>query len=380
MRECIIGILNFVQSRRCDWNLSIIPDPSGKTENGLTPTNVEKLVKDGVDGVITGIYHDTPGFRALVSSGIPTVLNEFPPNWKRDRQLPITCILNDNKAIGKMGAKYFLKNGVFSSYGFIPDRRKCSWSTYRRRGFELELAESNIHPLTYSFKKEQLDKWLLRLSKPAAVFVVNDNTAVNVMTTCKRLGIEVPDQLSIIGVDNDEIYCNSLQPTLTSIHPNHLEQGRRAAAELDRLMRTRRSNGEIYIDPIRVVERHSTRAIPPAGHLIKQGLSYISKHYQEGISASDVARHLGISEQLLRLRFKTIYGQSVRDLILEKRLDAAKSLLTKTDDPISTIAKHTGFSSACRFSHYFRQVTALSPQSWRAKNQLRNTSARSDNN
>jgi len=368
MRECIVGILNYVRTAKRNWDVSLVPDPLGVTESGLTPKRIAKAVREGVDGVITGLHRDTPGFRALVASGIPTVLNNFPPDWKFDRSLPITCVQNDDAAIGRMAARYLRDKGNFASYAFVPDRRKCSWSTYRRRGFGLELANAGIRPVTFDHRRDKMDDWLVRLPTPAAVFAVSDNTAINVISACQRLGLAIPSQVSVVGVDNDELYCNAVRPSLTSIHPNHVEQGRRAASELDRLMRSRRSNGEIVIPPIRIVERHSSRTIPPAGHLIAKGLAYINRHCCEGISASDVALHLGVSKQLLRLRFMTMHGRSVRDVILEKRLVAAKRLLAHGRCTVAAVAARTGFGSPCRFSHFFRQKTGMTPLAWRKAN------------
>lgn len=365
MRECIVGILDYVRTVRRDWNVSLFPDPLGVTSTGLTPEWVRKAVEDGVDGVITGLYRETPGFRALVASGLPTVLNTFPPSWRFDRRRAITCVHNDDAAIGRMAAKYMRSKGNFASYAFLPDRRDCLWSTNRRRGFELELKKARIRPATFDHAHDKLDDWLRLLAKPAAVFAVSDNMAVSVITACQRLQLSIPSQVSVVGVDNDEVFCNSVHPTLTSIHPNHLRQGHRAAVELDRLMRTHRSGGEVYVPPIRIVERQSSRTIPPAGHLIGKGLAFIEKHFHEGISASDVALHLGVSRQLLRLRFATIHGQSVRDVILETRLQEAKKLLAQTDCSVSEVAEKTGFASPCRFSHYFRQKTGTTPLAWR---------------
>ena len=358
MRECIIGVLNYANAGS-DWKLTL-----GNNANELTPERIRKARADGVSGIITGVTRQTPGFRALLESGIPTVLNNYPPDWTFNPRLPITCIHNDDLAIGRLGAKYLTGKAKFRSYAFVPDYQKCFWSTYRQRGFNLELGVSKIRPTSFRRQRETLDEWLIRLPKPAAIMAVNDHSATEIITACRRLRIEIPSQVSIIGVDNDACYCNSLNPTLSSVHPNHVEMGRRAAAELDRLMRTHQSRGEIYIAPIGIVERRSSCATPPTGHLIDQSLAFIQKHYQEGIWASDVAKHLGVSEQLLRLRFNTILGRSVRDTILETRLRAAKKLLERKKDSVTRIAEKTGFSSACRFTHFFREQTGQSPSDW----------------
>lgn len=367
MRESIIGVLRFVNSGH-DWNLTIIPDPIGVTKEGLTPETVSAAIKAGVDGVITGVDRDTPGFRALLQSGIPCSLVNHPANWQPMPRHPVALLHNDDMGIGRLGAKYFHGKGIFQSYAFLPSPDKCFWSTFRRRGFELELAKFALRPFTFNNRQHELDEWIAALPKPAAILAVNDNSALNVLESCHRLRLGVPSQVAILGVDNDELYCSSSKPTLSSIHPNHVELGRRAAAELHRLMSGKHTEKVTFIPPIRIVERGSTRTIPPSGHLIREGLHYIRNHYHEGITARDVAEHLGVSESLLRLRFRTTHGKSIRDILLDTRLRAAQRMLSNSRKSLSHIAAESGFSSACRLSHFFTERLGCSPREWQERN------------
>ena len=368
MRESIIGVLRFVNSGH-DWNLTIIPDPIGVTKEGLTPEAVSAAVKAGIDGVITGVDRDTSGFRALIRSGIPCSLVNHPANWRPNPGCRVALLHNDDVGIGRLGARYLHGKGTFQSYAFIPSPEKCFWSTFRRRGFELELAKHALQPFAFSHKRNVLDEWISALPKPAAIMAVSDYYAMNVLESCRRLNFNVPTQVAILGVDNDELYCNTSKPTLSSIHPDHMELGHRAAVELNRLMTGKLSTKVSFIPPIRIIERGSTRTIPPSGHLIREGLRFIQNHYNEGITARDVAEHLGVSESLLRLRFRTTHGKSVRDILLDTRLRAVQRMLAHTRKPMSRIAKETGFSSACRLSHFVTERLGLSPGEWRANHQ-----------
>lgn len=365
MRECIIGVFNYVNAGH-PWKIQIVPDPLGYTNDGMNPKTIDEAVKCGVDGIITGLDVYTTGFRRLVTSGIPLVLNSAPPDWTPPKGAPITVLHNDDLAVGRMGAKYLRSKGSFRTFAFVPLGRKCSWSTLRNRGFRIELAKCGIMSQTFRRNRITMDEWIVSLPKPAAVMTATDCEAINVIETCRNNKIRVPDQVAVLGVDNDMLYCCATRPQISSIHPNHIEMGRRAAAELDRLMQQRvPSHKEIFIPPIGQIERESTRTIPPSGHLIKEALSYIHSHCQDGITVKSVARHVGTSEALLRLRFRTTHGKSVRDVILESKLEAAKSLLKKTDKPITRIAEECGFSSACRLSHFFIERTGRSPREWR---------------
>lgn len=365
MRECIIGIFNFVNAGH-NWDVRIVPDPRGITPGGLTPETVKEAIRSGVNGVLTGVDILTPGFQALVTSGIPLVLNNAPVEWSPDPRAPIIMLNNDNIAVGRLGAQHLMSRGRFRTYAYVPSARKSPWSTYRERGFRLELAKTGIIPVSFDRRRTGLEDWIVALAKPAAIMTVTDDEAVNVIDACHRSKIKVPEQVAVLGVDNDEIFCKSAKPQISSIQPNHIELGRRAALELDRLMRSLRPKREtIFIPPLRVVERRSTMSIPPAGHLIDEGLKFIRNHFQEGIAVKDVAEHLGISESLLRLRFRTVHGKSVRDVLLDTMLEQAKKSLARTAKTIAEVSAASGFSSPCRMSHFFKERLGMSPRDWR---------------
>jgi LacI family transcriptional regulator len=367
MRECIIGIFNYVNSGH-PWEVHIVPDPLGQLDGGMTPRTIDNAIADGINGVITGLDVHTAGFSRLVSSGIPVVLNLTPHDWSPPKNAPISILHNDDISVGRIGARHLKSKGNFRTFAFVPLERKCFWSTFRNWGFWLELAKWGITPRIFRRGRESLGEWIASLPKPAAIMTASDCEALNIMETCRNNGIQVPDQVAVLGVGNDSFYCSASRPQLSSVHPNHVEMGRRAAAELDRLMRNLPPRRNILIPPIGLVERESTKTIPPAGHLIKEALSYINSHYKDGITVKSVARHLGISEALLRLRFRTIHGKSVRNIILDTRLKAAQSMLKDTKKSIMQVADECGFASPCRLSHFFAQRTGLSPRKWRASN------------
>lgn len=369
MRECIIGIFNYVNDGH-PWEIQIVPDPFGRTNGGMTPKTIDAAMSEGVNGIITGLDVYTAGFRRIVSSGLPLVLNLTPPDWTPPKATPISILHNDDISVGRMGARYLKGKGNFRSFAFVPLERKCFWSTFRNRGFRLELAKWGITPHIFRRNQKTLSEWIVSLPKPAAIMTANDCEAINVIETCRHSKIKVPDQVAILGVDNDKFYCSATKPQLSSVHPNHVELGRRAAAELDRLMRKLTPRRDIYIPPIEVVERESTRTIPPSGHLIKEALSYINGQYKDGITVKSVAQHVGVSETLLRLRFRTIHGKSMRDVILDTKLEAAKALLTNSDKPITRIAEECGFASTCRLSHFFAKRTGFSPREWRVAHSI----------
>ena len=358
-RECFIGVFNYVNAGH-DWQMRIMSSPQE-----ITPETVADALRDGVNGILTGIDRDTPGFRAIVESGIPAAFINTPSNWRPVSGRPIAVLHNDDMAVGRIGADFFHKIGRFRSYAFVPTEEKTFWSTYRKRGFRTALAAHSIRSTTFNRRKSSLEEWLASLPKPAAVMVVSDRVAIGVVGACSRAGLSVPAQVAVLGVDNDELYCANSRPTLSSVHPNHVELGRMAAESLDRMMRRGVGRRTVFIPPIRIVERESTRTIPPAGHLIQQALDFIRQRYGDGIGVRDVAKHLHVSEPLLRLRFRQTQGRSVRDTLLGVRLDEAKRLLAETRLPISEVARKCGFASTCRMVHFFTGRTGMPPSTWR---------------
>jgi len=362
-REFLTGVFSYVNAGH-DWNITLAQDPYA-----LTSRFLKAMMRDGLDGIVTGFNKVTPGYRTLIKLGIPIALNNFPSELPPPNRADIVVLHNDEIAVGRAAARLLRSKGIFRSYAFIPGDERSYWSVFRERGFRLELAKQRLIPVTFRRKRMELGEWLKLLPKPVAVFAAFDMIAAQALAVCKMKRLRMPEQVAVIGVDNDEVVCNAVRPTLSSVQPNHVELARRAAAELDRLMHGKPMSrpNPIFIPPLGVVERDSTRAVPPAGFLIREGLAFIRENATKGIDVGDVAKHLGISESLARLRFRTIHGRSMRDEILDVRLSAAERLLRNTSDTLGQIALKTGFSSACRLSHFFKTRHGLSPEIWRAR-------------
>lgn len=359
-RESMIGVFQFVNSGHA-WNIHLLENVQSMTERLVMET-----VRNGTDGIITGFSEVTDGYLSLMKSRIPVALVNFPDACPPSADRGAIILHNDEELIGGTGAKFLRSKGSFNSFAFVPTRTRTYWSTFREHGFAEETAKWKVTRRFYRWEGGPLGEWLGSLPKPAAVMAASDNVAVSVIAECGRMKLSVPEQVAVLGVDNDELYCNSSRPTLSSIHPNHLEMGRRAAEELDRVMNGKKPPAHpIYIPPIQVVERDSTRSVPPAGFLINSALMFIRENFGSGITVSDVVRHTGVSERLLRLRFSEIIGKSVRDTLLETRLEAAKKSLTENAEPISRIAGKCGFSSLARFTHFFTERTGMSPMRFR---------------
>ena len=359
-RECLSGVFNFMNAGH-DWKISFLQNPGE-----LTPEAVDNAIRTGVDGVITGFKERTPGMITLENSAIPVVFTDYPRCETPDSSRRNFLIRNDDILIGREAARYLISRSSFRSYAFIPTTTPTRWSTLRERGFRLHLSKSGVTPCRFN-PSDDLNEFLSRLQKPAAIMTATDYVAVRVLETCKAMNLSVPEQIAVIGVDNDELLCNSSRPTITSIKPDHEGLGRFGAKILDCLMSRKKLPQNIpqYVKPLEVIERDTTKIIPPAGFIVREALAFIRSNANKGISVDDVVKHIGVSRRLLYLRFRQMHGKSIHETILDTRLELAMGKLTKTTAPLSLIASECGFGSANRLSHLFFERYGKYPSSFR---------------
>jgi LacI family transcriptional regulator len=176
----------------------------------------------------------------------------------------------------------------------------------------------------------------------------------------------MPEHLALIGTDNDEFLVRHSNPPITSILPGHFKMGLRAMSEMKKLLSgDRGSRKPIYIPPVSIMERTSTKPALPAAALVKRAKAYIASHGCERIEVADVVGHLGVSRRLAELRFRQMEGVSLRRAIENHRLGEAKKLLSRTDLSVTAIAERVGFSGQNRLSHVFKARFGTAPEHWR---------------
>ena len=359
-RNCLSGVFDFVNAGH-DWKIRFMQNPGE-----LTPDVVKNAVRDGVDGVITGFRDRTDGMIALESAPIPVVFTDYPRNETPNGMHHNFLIRNDDIAIGRESARHLLSRSTFRSYAFVPTPMPTRWSTLRERGFRLQLSESGLTPFRMH-KTDELADFLAKLPKPAAVMAATDYMAVQVIEACHAEKLSVPEQVAVIGVDNDELLCNASRPTLSSIKPDHEGLGRFGARILDCMMAGRKVPKCIpaHVKSLGIVERDSTCIVPPAGYIVREALAFIRSNSTKGIKVEDVVRHIGVSRRLLYFRFQQMNGKSIHETILDIRLEAVRHKLKHTTAPLSQIAAECGFASANRLSHLFFERFNIYPSDFR---------------
>jgi LacI family transcriptional regulator len=213
-----------------------------------------------------------------------------------------------------------------------------------------------------------LEEWLKDLPKPIAIMGADDGRALHVLEAFNDLGISVPREVAILGVDNNVVVCESLLPSLSSVAQNNERVGWEAAAMLDRMLEGKDPGPlDLMIPPQKVVTRMSSDVIAVEDQALLRALGFIREHLAEPVSVEQIARAAGVSRSLLEKRFRTHLGTTITDLIRDQRLKAALKMMVETPMLIKEIAEATGFRRATYFSNVFREQLGETPREWRAQ-------------
>ena len=367
------GIFQYLAEKRIHWDIRVKRDSD---EFGLE--NVARYRRWGIDGIIFGMCAPDsrldPSVAEIASHPTPIVavdVRDQPALNKRHDK--IAFIATDTKSVGHEAATFFLRHGGYKSFAYVPDFRGRSWSTLRGEAFRAALKAEGFecpcyqHPSLEKENSEHFRKWIRSLRKPTALFVACDDQALTVIEMCRTLKLAIPRDVSILGVDDDEMIDDSCDPSLSSVHPNHVRQGFLAAARLHDLMS---GKGDVprhtEVPILNICARNSTRSESPAGTLVQNALAYIAQNFSLGIDPSVVAHHFKVSRRLLDLRFKELTGMSVNATIRDQQLAEVKNRLTRTSDSIDAIAGLCGFTSSNYLKSLFKKQFGMTMRDYRS--------------
>jgi LacI family transcriptional regulator len=192
-----------------------------------------------------------------------------------------------------------------------------------------------------------------------------------VLDVCAELGIAVPEQVAVIGVDNDSHLCSLCTPPLTSVVPDTRRAGYEAARLLDRLMQGSPVPADaILVKPVGIVDRQSTDVYAIDDADVVRALRFIRAHACEGIRVADVLREVSLSRRVLESRFRELLGRTPHAEIHRLQMERACRLLTETDLPLVQVASQTGLAHAEYLSVAFKRHTGLSPRDYRRQHRL----------
>ncbi len=327
----------------------------------------------GADGIIARAA-DPKVIDTIGALGIPAIISG---TWERISNRH--RVVSDHAAIGHMAAEYFLDRGFqrFAFCGFqdtywSQERYEAFISRITQAGFTVHLYQhpESTHRHVGQDECPDLGAWLASLPKPVGLMTCNDHRSQHIAMACKIADIQIPDEVAVLGVDNDELVCNLPYPQLSSIALDTEKAGYEAAALLDELMTGQRSNPgpqQIVIRPLYVVTRQSTNILAVEDPEIAAAIRFIREHHAATLQISDIAEAAGLSCRTLQHRFRKILGCSVRDQIRRTRIEQTIHLLVDTDLSIAEIARTLGYPYVRSMSRWFKQETGMSPLAYRSK-------------
>ena len=367
-RDLISGVFTYAR-RGKHWDIRLFQSPEA-----LTVAELERFLRDGLDGLIASELSHDDALAHILAHRLPLVRIGSDPRLPSDAPA-VAVVHNDEERIGAMAAEFLVSLGSFRSFAFVPVSRPYEkrhiWSRRREDAFCAHVRQRGHRVTVFrgcaefesAGDRAELEAFLAALPKPAALMAAWDERAGHVLAACERLGIRVPDQIAVIGVDNDELVCDFCEPKLTSVYPDHI----RAAAVLDALM-ARRIPRKSLLEPVppkEIVIRESAAPVAPAAVLIRRALAFIETHAVLGIRPVDVARSVGVSRRLLDLRFSQYNRKSVNGELLDAKLKAVLKMLQATSRPIAAVSAAAGFRNVHHLEKVFRDRYGKSMREWR---------------
>ncbi len=297
--------------------------------------------------------------------------------------LPFPRVAVDNAAIGRLAAEHLLEHGL-KHLAFVGHPRYL-FSQERERAFRMTADEAGLQVACFYTRSDRhfepyaqqwyldrrIDRWLQSLPKPVGIFVAGDLLGAELTAICRELELRVPEDVSLIGVDNDDLYCELALTPLSSVIVNAKRVGYEAGALLDRLMAGTGAPSEpITVPPLGIHARRSSEAMAIDDIDVVTAVRFIRENAHRPIGVDDILRIVDVSRRALEKRFKRALGHSLGKEINRVRIQRAQRLLAETDLPMPEIAANSGFSSARHLAAVFRRELDGSPTEYRKQSRL----------
>ena len=359
------GIQRYAREE-ANWSFDLLNYPEVQLANG------ERF--DGVIGRISGDCYD-----AVRNASIPVV-----NVWLESPvypQAPSVCV--DFRAAGRMAAEHLIARGLrrLAHFGYAGTEGS-------RNHFEgmQEVAEEHGYPCTrhtvsrhFDESRKQWTKFIAAVDRiqsawkpPIGFGFFTDQLCRSVASTCLNSGWKIPEQLALVSCGNDEIICNAIEPTLSSIDMGDAQSGYEAARLLDRLMQgDDQPEGAVFTPPEQLLVRRSSDVFAVSDSKVAEALRFMADFAGEQLSVPIIARHVGLGRQSLERRFRQHVGRAINDELIRLRVEIVKRLLVESDEPIKSISAKAGFGSTVSLHTMFKRHTDLTPQAYREKHRPR---------
>ncbi len=334
-------------------------------ENGVVEW-AKKWQADAIIAQLTDV-----NIELLNDLNIPIIVQNY-----RDRNKAVSNLTGDYFNTGVMAAKFFLNRGYrnFAFYGFkgaIWSRERADGYSHEieKQGYKLAVLENdNKDKEEWSYNHTVLGNWLQSLPKPVALFACDDHFALQISETCNVYNINVPDDIAILGVDNDDLLCNISDPPLSSIVLDVENGGYNAGKLLHQLITKEITEPfNIVVNPLIIERRKSTEKYAVSDKNIRTILNYIEKNYANHLSVEELVKQVPLSRRVLEKKFKEETGESLYQYIQNYRIDQFTRLLITTDYSLFEAALQSGFENYKNVSRIFRKYKSLSPAEYRKR-------------
>lgn len=363
-RGLLHGIRAYIREHR-SWSIYIGEQKRG----GPVPTWLKKWTGDGIIARIESAAIAD----AVLASSLPAI------DVSAARYVPdLLYVETDDAEIARLAAEHLLQRG-FRHFAYCGDPR-FNWANWREQHFHRLITEAGFDcriyrplskhygPVPWEQEREEIGSWLLGLPKPVGVMACYDIRGREVLDVCRQRGITVPDEVAVIGVDNDELICDLADPPLSSVIPDVLRTGYEAARLLDLLMA---GGSELplahLIKPLGIATRNSTDVLATDDAELSTAVRFIRAHAIEGIKVDDVLRAVPLSRRILESRFEKLLGRTPHQEITRVQIERVKELLTETDLSLTAIAHRSGYKHVEYMSVVFKRETGFPPSEYRVK-------------
>ena len=342
-----------------------------KEQMGLK-SSIPHLTNWKPDGII---MRDSLIKNELIELKIPTILVQHDASIPK--HLPV--VKTDSRSIAKIASEHFIEKGFrnFAFCGFD----NYEWSNFRKHfycqfnsdaGFGTHVYASPRNLRVNDWENEQclVCDWLKTVPKPAGLLACNDDRGQHVLEVCKRLGYKIPEDIAVLGVDNDPLICEIGDPPLSSIALNVENAGYESARLLEHLIDHRQIEGQdILVSPTHIIQRQSTDILAVDDSEVASAIRFIKENAKEKILVSDVVRQTRISRRALEQRFRETIHRSIYDEIRQVRVELIANLLIETDFPISHISSLFNFTDIEHISRYFKKEKGIGLRQFRKLHQ-----------
>nr|WP_302828914.1 DNA-binding transcriptional regulator [uncultured Bacteroides sp.] len=366
------GILEYSKGRD-PWVVCRMP-PSYKQTYGIP--GVLKWAKKWEADAIIAQFDDDDEVELFRQNGIVALAQDF-----KSRFSVIPNITSKYELTGQMAADFFLQKGFrnFAFYGY----KDVVWSEERCMGFRDRVTEKGFGNSFFEYQKQPLENlwyyesepltdWIKSLPHPVALMACDDTQGNRIMEVCRVLGIHIPEEISVLGVDNDEIICSLSEPPLSSVSLNIVKGGYEAARLIDKLMQDKESAYEdVIIQPVTIVNRLSTDIYATDNPAILAALRYIHQNLANKINVEDIVKQVPLSRRLLEVRFRQVTGQSIYQYVSDLRMERFSQLLLAGNEPIADLAMQVGLSDFKNLSRQFKSWKGCTPIEFRKQNRVK---------